>query len=231
MERPLVITGGAGLVGGVLAEGLGRSHEVVVFDLTRPARGRWVRGDITRLEEVEAALADAAAVVHLAGDPSPAAPWESALRLDVVGTYTVLEAARRQRVPRVVVASSHHVMARYYLEGTAPIPESWPPRPDGFHGWSKAAAELLGRLYADAHGLTVVCLRLGHVSAGDSPDEGGPLARRMWLSWRDLVEIVGRALDADLRFGVYNATSANRDPLFALDAARRDLGFRPADGA
>lgn len=231
MGRLLVITGGAGLVGRVLTEGLAGTYDIVTLDLVRPARGRWVRADITRLDEVEAALADADAVVHLAGNPSPAASWESALQVDVAGTYTLFEAARRQRLRRVVVASSHHVMALYYLEGTAPIPEGWPPRPDSFHGWSKAAVELLGRLYAEQHGVTAVCLRLGYISPDNSPDGAGPLGRRMWLSWRDLVQVVGRALDADLRFGVYNATSANRDPLFALEAARRDLDFHPVDGA
>ena len=87
--------------------------------------------------------------------------------------------------------------------------------------------EALGRVYADRHGLSVRCLRLGGV-------HHVPMARSWlggWLSAGDLVRLVTAALTADVRYGVYHGTSANSATTYSVDSARAELGYAPVDDA
>ena len=144
-------------------------------------------------------------------------PWDELLRANVVGTYNVFEAARMAGVRRVVFASSGRVVQG--AEFSPPIdalvegryddlPPSWPMvthetmRPSGTYGASKAWGEALGRHYADAHGISVLCVRIGLVSQDDKAT--GPRAASVYLSHRDVAQVLHRCIDApaDLRFDV-----------------------------
>jgi NAD dependent epimerase/dehydratase family len=95
-----------------------------------------------------------------------------------------LRGGARQGVRRVVFASSIHVTG-FYPAGRPTSPTD-PVRPDTWYGVSKVYGEAVGRLYADKHGLSVVCLRLG----GFSPDPlGHPSFLSGWLSHGDAVRL------------------------------------------
>ena len=66
--------------------------------------------DLADADAVLALLDGVDAVVHMGG-VSTEQPWEAILPANIVGTYNVYEAARRQGVRRVVLASSHRVNA------------------------------------------------------------------------------------------------------------------------
>src|SRR5579864_6050762 len=125
----ILITGGAGFMGGNLARHLaGLGHQCAIFDnLSRPGvranlewlreegRGRieFVQGDVRDAAAVEAGTRGAAAVYHLAGQTavttSVVAPRED-FEINALGTFNVLEAARRSpEKPRVVFASTNKV--------------------------------------------------------------------------------------------------------------------------
>jgi uronate dehydrogenase len=182
------------------------------------------------------ALEGADAVVHLAGLPDEA-PLPDLLDGNVLGSYHVLEAARRQGVGRVVLASSNRVTG-FYPVGQVVAPDA-PVRPDGFYGVSKVAVEALGRLYADKFGLSVVCLRIG--SFEDEPTEarfaGGGGTRRAgvdlatWLSPHDGVGFIRAAITApDVHFVTAYAVSANTRRFWDT-AAGAQLGYLPMDNA
>ncbi|WP_319464114.1 NAD(P)-dependent oxidoreductase [Micromonospora sp. RTP1Z1] len=163
-------------------------------------------------------------MVHLAGLPDEA-PLVDLLDSNVLGTYHVLEAARRQRVGRVVLASSNRVTG-FYPVGQVVVPDA-PVRPDGFYGVSKVAVEALGRLYADKFGLSVVCLRIG--SFEDEPTEARHLAT--WLSPRDGVGFIRAAITAsDVHFLAAYAVSANTRRFWDTGAGAQ-LGYLPVDDA
>jgi nucleoside-diphosphate-sugar epimerase len=120
----VVITGGAGFLGSLLARRLlespislggGKAEQVgelVLVDLAAPppdlATAARVRPVVGELEPVLADLGDADAVFHLAGVVSGAAEadFDLGMRTNVDGTRAVLEYARRHRVPPVLVFSS-----------------------------------------------------------------------------------------------------------------------------
>lgn len=232
-EQVWVLTGAVGKVGSVLREGL---HPIVgslrLLDLApvaSPPGGTTTTTssaavDITDLAAVEEHVAGADGVVHLAGIADEA-DFHDLVRVNVVGTYNVFEAARRVGVRRVVYASSNHVTGLY--PAAARVDARLPVRPDGYYGWSKAAGESLGRLYADKFGLEVVCLRIG--SFEPTPTE--PRHLSTWLSPRDAVAAFRAAMSApDITFRVFYAVSANRDRWWDLRDGQA-LGFSPQDDA
>lgn len=251
-RRPLVvITGAAGLIGGILAERLGGSRDLRLLDRAPIAGRPAAKVELGDAAALERAFRGADAVIHLAAAASVAATWPEVLEANVAGTYNVLEAARVAGVPRVVLASSNHVVGMYEPDvlGTAgaigpgtPLDHLVPPRPDSLYGVSKGVAELLGRFFADVHRLQVVCLRIGTVLRSDDPRDPAPPGfaawglvpweariRGTWLSHRDCAELFRCALEAEVGFTIVYGVSDVPDRLWDLEHARLTLGFVPRD--
>ncbi|MET8119871.1 NAD(P)-dependent oxidoreductase [Micromonospora sp. NPDC005189] len=225
----VVVTGAAGRIGAEVCRHLrDEVRQLVLVDRVplhpQSPTDRAIQLDLADLDAVVAALEGADAVVHLAGLPDEA-PMADLLESNVLGTYHVLEAARRQRVGRVVLASSNRVTG-FYPVGQVVAPDA-PARPDGFYGVSKVAVEALGRLYADKFGLSVVCLRIG--SFEDEPTEARYLAT--WLSPRDGIGFIRAAITAPgVHFVTAYAVSANTRAFWDT-AAGAPLGYLPVDDA
>jgi UDP-glucose 4-epimerase len=81
--------------------------------------------------------------------------------VNIAGTVTVLEAARRAGVRRVVLASTGGAL--YGDAAVLPTPESAAIRPLSPYGAAKASAELYMELYRRLHGLATFSLRLANV--------------------------------------------------------------------
>jgi uronate dehydrogenase len=236
----VLVTGGAGRIARDLRARLGRPLRLLDLAPVAPSeRDDVVRGDLCALETVVVACAGVDAIVHLGGIATEA-PFADLLRVNVDGTRTVLEAAHRAGVPRVVLASSIHAAGFYRRPGSRPtpagvagpdgpdgLPAGSPPRPDSYYGWSKAAMESLGSLYADRFGLTVLALRIGAWS--DPPAD--PRHRDTWVSPDDGARLVAACLDAPVSgFRVLWAVSANPRRWLSI-VEGRSLGHVPRDSS
>jgi uronate dehydrogenase len=215
----IAITGAAGVVGSVVARGLG--GELRLLDI-RPGPGIEVL-DLRDLAAVEKAFEGVEKVVHLGAIPTEA-PFEAILDGNLRTTHIVYEAARRQGVRRVVFASSNHAIGMY--PRTQRIGSDDPVRPDTYYGVSKAFGEALGRLYSDKWGLEVACIRIG--SFLERPADSRHLST--WLSHRDGVALFRACLDAPLRFTIVYGISANTRAWWDMSAAEA-LGYLPQDDA
>ena len=174
MGQPLrvVITGGAGFIGGNLSRRLNEAgHAVTVLDDLSTGRAANLRGLDAQLLEgsvadrhvVQRAFKGADAVVHLAARGSvprsladPLATHEA----NATGTAEVLEAARRGGVGHVVVASSSSV---YGANPTLPKHEELAPAPISPYGASKLHGESLALAYQRSFGMPVLALRFFNV--------------------------------------------------------------------
>ena len=89
----------------------------------------------------------------------------------------------------------------------------------------------MARYYAEEHGLSVICLRIGTVNQQDRPRNAREYATL--LTHRDLVQLVRRCLEApsDLSFGVFYGVSRNTWRIWDIDEAASMLGFEPLDDA
>src|SRR5512134_3574079 len=125
----LFITGGAGFIGSNFIRHILSTHpgyEIVNFDkLTyagnldnlRDVEGNadysFIRGDICDHDAVEEAIAGADAVINFAAESHVDRSIESAadfIQTNVLGTQTVLDAARKARISRFVQISTDEVM-------------------------------------------------------------------------------------------------------------------------
>jgi nucleoside-diphosphate-sugar epimerase len=244
----LMITGAAGLLGTVLAQGLGDRYDVGGIDRIRGCGRRVTRANMARSRSVGSLFSGADAVIDLAGLPHHSTPWHDVWKNNLPATMNALEAARRAGVRRFVFASSNRVTGMYEREppyaaivageyagldprSTRLIAPTWPIRPDGPYAIGKALGEAAARYYADAFGLSVICLRIGTVNS-----ENRPLRPRHFatlLTHADLLRLVDCALTApdELRFGVYYGVSRNTWRIWQLDGAREELGYEPEDDA
>src|SRR3954453_24009149 len=174
MTRALV-TGGAGFIGSHPgAPLLARGDEVTVVDhlaeahqvnLAGASAARLVRGDVRDVAGMTEAFTAARpeVVFHLAAQidvrRSVDDPATDAF-VNIGGTASVLEAARRSGARRVVFASTAGV---YGEPAQLPTPESAPVLPLSPYGAGKAAAESYLELFARLHGLSAIALRMANV--------------------------------------------------------------------
>jgi uronate dehydrogenase len=228
----ILITGAAGRIGTFLRSRLAAPGRVLrLVDVTPLAEplGPGEEGEtasVTDLAAMTAACAGVDAVIHLGGIATESS-WERILDVNINGTYTIFEAARRSGVPRVVFASSNHAVG-FTPRSDFPVRDFAYPAPDTYYGASKAAGEAVAALYARRYGLDAICIRI--LSCFERPM--GPRMLGSWLSPDD----AGRLFEACLTapspgFRVIYGVSANtRGGWVSLDGARA-LGYEPLDDA
>jgi UDP-glucose 4-epimerase len=176
------VTGGAGFIGGHLAETFAaEGHDVTVIDSFRPyydtdlkehnveqaravaaeSNGSYelVRGDVRDEETVRDVVEPADVVYHQAaqaGVRTSAEQPKEITDINVMGTLNVLEAARNSETERVVVAGSSSVYGKpEYL----PYDEEHPTEPVSPYGVSKLSTDHYARVYNELYGLSTVVLR------------------------------------------------------------------------
>jgi UDP-glucose 4-epimerase len=147
-----------------------QGHEPVIYDL-RPSP--WhnlggtesvdnVLGSITDREALERALHSCDAVAHLAAvadvNDVHAEP-EDAERVNARGTVTVLEAARRAGVKRIVYASTIWVYSD--CENEVVDEDTLLPAPSHLYTSTKLAGELYCKAYQELYGIDYTILRFG----------------------------------------------------------------------
>jgi UDP-glucose 4-epimerase len=180
-----VVTGGAGFIGSHLVERLLKEGlEVTVLDdfsTGRPENLAHLK-DSSGLQAIRADVSDHAAaaphfkgadwVFHLAAladiVPSIERPTDY-FRANVVGTQSVLEAARAAGVKRFVYAASSSC---YGIPDSTPTPETAPIRPQYPYALTKRLGEELVLHWAQVYGLSAVSLRFFNVYGPRSRTSG-----------------------------------------------------------
>ncbi len=240
------MVGAAGEIGGELTRRLpdelarahpGGGYELVAADrrplLPEVARGfvgTFVDLEITDLDRYTEACAGIDTVVHLAGERRTTAAWESLLPANVLGAYHAFEAARRAGCRRVVFASSVHAVGGYPPD--VRIRSDMATAPVNLYGATKVWGESLARVYSEEHGLSCLCLRIGWAGARDDATKlmvsGAPA---VYLTYEDGTRLFAACIDAPdgVRFGIFHATSENREARLDLAETRAVLGYEPHD--
>ena len=236
MTQRILITGGAGKVATSLRPRLvAEGRTLRLLDVVRPAAVEGagdeevVLASLADHDAVLAACEGVDAIVHLGGQSKEADAGE-VLRSNALGTYNLLEAARKRGIPRLMIASSTHA-AGFHARDDARYPDGMPadlpPRPDTLYGWSKAAVESLARLYADRFGLHIICVRVGLWF----PEPPGNRGLATWLSPDDGARLVEACLRVpEPGFRLVWGVSRNTRRWWSL-AEGEAIGYHPEDDA
>jgi UDP-glucose 4-epimerase len=171
-----LVTGGAGFIGSHLVDRL-VSDDWNVRILDNFSSGRMenikhhkgsrkveiVSGDLKNPEEAKKAVRDIDVAFHYAANPevrvSTTNP-ELHFNENIVATFNLLEAMRKNDVKELIFASSSSV---YGEPKNIPVSEDAPIRPISVYGASKAACENLIHAYTNLYGLKAVVLRYANV--------------------------------------------------------------------
>lgn len=149
----ILVTGGSGFLGGHVVDSLlSAGFTVCIFDTKEYPYDRsgvdFIKGDILDLEALTKALRDIDVVFHLAAyadlDKAQDNPLDT-MKVNVMGLANVLEAARINKVSRVIFSSSIYVYSRT----------------GGFYRVSKHSCELLLEEYFNRFNLKYTILRFG----------------------------------------------------------------------
>jgi uronate dehydrogenase len=230
MKKRILITGAAGQIGRVLRAGLRGQYQLRLADIAPQAAAgegeEIVTADITQLADLVPVMQGVDVVVHLAGIPDEDS-WEKIRDMNIEGCYNVFEAARQAGVKRVVFASSNHAVGFHRRDRM--IDNEVAPRPDSRYGVSKVFGEALGRMYADKHGMSVACMRIGSFRPDNQPTV--PRHLLTWISHRDMVQLTKRCIDyPDYHFLIVYGVSGNTRNRWD-NANVRKLGYEPEDDA
>ena len=225
----VLVVGGAGFIGSHLVDRLLREDvsEVVVFDnfcrgskenLARSLDDDRVRifeagGDITQPDILRAAAEGCDFAFHLA------ALWllqchdfpRAAFKVNVEGTFNVLEACRDAGVRKLVYSSSASV---YGDAVETPMTEDHPFHNRTFYGSTKIAGETMCRAYNERYGLDYVGLRYMNVYGPRQDYRGAYVSVIMKMLDR---------LDAGFPPVVYGDGSQSYDFIYVDDVARANV--------
>lgn len=255
--KNVLITGGAGNLGRhVLEELKNDGYNVTLFDQTAPSAQRipweckgamFVKGQLTDLADCMRAitLSRATCIIHLAAlpftsDQQPGKQWmpqmfpeDTTMQSNVMGTYYIMDAARRLGVKKVIFASSYYTLGLgFRISGKPfrveylPIDENHPQRPEDTYSLSKLLGEEILQAYARAYDIKCLALRLMGVSYPDHPYEmgnsiadkkdpghrGGPNGTTgQYADARDIAQAVRLmiAKDLEVEFDVFNISTDN----------------------
>lgn len=171
----VLVTGGAGFIGSHVADALlAANHEVLVLDDLSsgrrhnvPAQAKFVQGDIRNAAFVAQAFADFSpdVVTHQAAQTSVSVSAREPLRdaeVNILGSLNILNECVKQRVQRVVFASTGGAIYGEVAEGTRAT-EQTAPNPLSPYACSKFAVENYLNSYAREHGLASTVLRYANV--------------------------------------------------------------------
>jgi uronate dehydrogenase len=183
-----------------------------------------MHGDLRDPAVVDQLLQGVDTLIHLAGT-SVEKPLPEIIENNLVALHQVYEGARRNKVRRIVFASSNHAFGMHSVHDKLELDA--PFRPDGFYGLSKAWGESMARMYWDKHGIEGISLRIGSC-------EGEPANFRhlsTWLSHDDAVQLVLRCITApNVGYLAVWAVSNNTRSYWTPNAAAR-LGYEPQHNA
>lgn len=240
----LLVTGGLGFIGSnfiLYAHDHWNSSDIVNLDavsygavpenlreIENASRYRFVKGNTANKELVEKLINEVDVIVHFAAethvDRSIADP-ESFFRSNVLGTFTLLEAARRSKVEKFVHISTDEVYGSITAGSFREVDRMQPSSP---YSASKAASDVFVEAYFRTYGLPTVTMRctnnfgprqfpekfipkaiINALLGRRIPVYGSGMQVRDWIYVLDFCKAIALAVEKGAAGTIYNVSAGN----------------------
>ena len=227
MNKKVLVTGASGHLGGMLFNSLEKIGytNLIGTDLRRKnikKNQKFILVNLKNFKSTVKMTKDVYAIVHFGAIPIEDTQ-QNILHNNIIGTYNLFEAARINKVKKIIFASSNHAIG--FHRRTTKLNEFSNQRPDSHYGLSKAFGEELSRFYADKFNIKCMCIRIG--SCLRVPEDRRHIST--WISYDDLTQLVDigikhKAIHHEIVYGA----SKNKKSWWNNSKAHK-LGYRPKD--
>jgi dTDP-glucose 4,6-dehydratase len=171
----IFITGGAGFIGSHLVERIIDDNEVIVFDnlhrnaldytnLKEHKNLKLVKGDILDSKQLEESMDKVDMVIHLAaiaGVGTTVGKPTTTLKVNLIGSYNLLEACKKKNIGKCIVFSTSEVYGPNIYEADEGGMTTLGPigKPRWVYAMSKLASEFLADSYQREYGIKFTSVR------------------------------------------------------------------------
>ena len=227
MKKKVLITGASGHLGGMLFKSLANLgyKNLEGTDLKKKNIGKnqkFILGNLKNLKSIIKMTKGIYAIIHFGAIPIEDTQL-NILQNNIIGTYNLFEAARINKVKRIIFASSNHAIG--FHRRTKKLNQHSNQRPDSHYGLSKAFGEELSRFYADKFNIKSMCIRIG--SCLKVPEDRRHIST--WISYSDLTQLVDIGIrHKSVHHEIVYGASKNKKSWWNNSRAYQ-LGYRPKD--
>ena len=209
----IVLTGASGRLGSYLREPLSKITKKLV-STDKEDIGNTLRNEVFKklnmknFKEVNKILKKTDLIIHF-GAYSNEGPFQEILESNILGTYNIWKSAEKNKIKRIIFASSIHSVGMYRVNEV--INHKVMHKPDTFYGLSKCFGENLAQMYWDKCGIECLIIRILSCAKVTSKR-----SLSTWLSYDDLIRIVIQStkikkLGFEIIYGVSNNKRLNVD--------------------
>ena len=209
----IVLTGASGRLGSYLREPLSKITKKLV-STDKEDIGNTLPNEVFKklnmknFKEVNKILKKTDLIIHF-GAYSNEGPFQEILESNILGTYNIWKSAKKNKIKRIIFASSIHSVGMYRANET--INHKVMHKPDTFYGLSKCFGENLAQMYWDKCGIECLTIRILSCAKVTSKR-----SLSTWLSYDDLIRIVIQStkikkLGFEIIYGVSNNKRLNVD--------------------
>ncbi len=209
----IVLTGASGRLGSYLREPLSKITKKLV-STDKEDIGNTLRNEVFKklnmknFKEVNKILKKTDLIIHF-GAYSNEGPFQEILESNILGTYNIWKSAEKNKIKRIIFASSIHSVGMYRVNEV--INHKVMHKPDTFYGLSKCFGENLAQMYWDKCGIECLTIRILSCAKVTSKR-----SLSTWLSYDDLIRIVIQStkikkLGFEIIYGVSNNKRLNVD--------------------
>ena len=209
----IVLTGASGRLGSYLREPLSKITKKLVStdneDIGKTLHNEvFKKLNIKNFKEVNKILKKTDLIIHF-GAYSNEGPFQEILDSNILGTYNIWKSAKKNKIKRIIFASSIHSVGMYRVNEV--INHKVMHKPDTFYGLSKCFGENLAQMYWDKCGIECLTIRILSCAKVTSKR-----SLSTWLSYDDLIRIVIQStkikkLGFEIIYGVSNNKRLNVD--------------------
>ena len=246
----VLVTGASGLIGGILNAKL-TEHNLFGIDIKECNYKNFEILDISNSKKLETIMLKNKidTVVHLAGNASVDANWDSLSVNNFTGTLNVFNACKETGIKKIIFASSNHAVGLF--ENDSPYKEIingdynkisknyklispyCEVRPDSLYGVSKAFGENLGRFFYESYKIKVACLRIGSVIKDNNPKvKNSNRFFSTWCSHDDISGLINACIRSNnIEFDIFYGVSDNDWKIWDISNAEKILSFKPSSNS